>query len=152
MSLNPQAWLPHRQRLVVSFSELDESPLCVQAIPDTAMNGAVCSMRNVEHRARCSATGLRHVVVTRGLLLARYLLYTKTILKAVSGVTVPGFWSGKHRRRLVHDGVRSTVKRRSPLAPAPFQGVLGSGIAVTFLEPFCLEQNYVFFFGGNIFS
>ena len=44
---------------------------------------------------------------------------------------MPGFLSGKHRRRLAHDGVSSTVGRCLPLAPVLFQGVLGSGIAVT---------------------
>ena len=52
-------------------SELHESPLRVQASSDTATNGTVWSMRRGRVVARCSATDLRHVGVTRGLLLAR---------------------------------------------------------------------------------
>ena len=56
-------------------SELHESPLRTQANSDISMNGTVWSMRrgkgcNIERRARCSVTDLRHVGVTGGLLLA----------------------------------------------------------------------------------
>ena len=68
-----------------------------------------------------------------------------------SSVTVPGFWSGKHRSRLAHDGVRSTVGRRSPLAPVPFQGVL-ERVGSLSLQECCLETRHKlwFFLVGTI--
>ena len=43
----------------------------------------------------------------------------------MAGGTVPGFWFGNHRRRLAHDGVRSTVGKRSPSVQALRKGFSG---------------------------
>ena len=63
----------------------------------------------------------------------------------------------KHPRRGGRDAVRSTVGRRFPLAPVPFQGILGTGIAVTaemLLENRILSKTklWVSFSGGDVLA